>query len=79
MLGYDPESESHTANPDVHVRLYLSQGRPTVICVQDFDYPDYDMNMLLSNRAWKSESDANDALRLLIADAAALTSARPLY
>jgi hypothetical protein len=80
MLGYDPESESHMTNPDVHYRLYLGRdGRPTVICVQDFDYPDYDQSRLLSNRAWIDEHEANDALRLLLADAAAILGAPPTF
>lgn len=78
MFGYDPKSERHMTNPDVHYRLYLGRnGKPTVICVQDFDYPDYDQDRLLSNKAWTDEGDANEALRTFVADAATLLGVLP--
>lgn len=73
MLSYDLDSERHRHNPAVHYRLYLGRnGRPCVICVQDVDYPDYDQHRLLSNKAGSTEYEADDALRLLLADAAIL-------
>ncbi|MEU9871069.1 hypothetical protein AB0C87_24780 [Actinomadura sp. NPDC048021] len=73
MLGYDPESERHQFNREPHYRLYLGHdGKPRAICVQDFDYYDYDMDRMLSNEAFDSESEANSALRLLKADAATI-------
>lgn len=78
MLGYDPDSERHRYNPEVHYRLYLGRdGKPSVICVQDFDYPDYDQARFLSNRAYTSEDEAQQALRLLRADAATVLGLLP--
>lgn len=78
MLGYDRDSETHMSNPDVHHRLYLGRdGKPTIICVQDFDYPDYDQGRLLSNKAWTDEADANEAMRTLLADAAIIMGVLP--
>ncbi|MFF5265015.1 hypothetical protein ACFY4C_39420 [Actinomadura viridis] len=80
MLGYDPQSERHSHNPDVHYRLYLGRnGKPAVICVQDFDYNDYELDRLLSNKAWKDEQEANEALRTLLADAAIILGVLPDY
>lgn len=56
--------DEHHYNPAVHYRLYLSphSGAPTVICVQDFDYYDYDARRIISPEAWDSEGEAEDAL-----------------
>lgn len=56
--------DEHYYNPAVHYRLYLSPGTgaPTVICVQDFDYYDYDARRIISPEAWDSEGEAEDAL-----------------
>ncbi len=57
--GYD----RHRSNPEVHYRLYRGRdGKATVICVQDFDYMDYDSTRFLSPIAWDSESEAMGAL-----------------
>lgn len=78
MLGYDPESDRHRFTADVHYRLYLGRGdKPCVICVQDFDYHDYDQRRLLSNKAFTTESEAADALRLLLLDAATVLGLLP--
>lgn len=78
MLGYDPDSERHRYNGDVHYRLYFGRdGEPCVICVQDFDYVDYNENRLLSNTAFDTEQAAEDALRLLLLDAAAVLGILP--
>lgn len=59
----DWTGDEHQYNPAVHYRLYLSpRGAPTVICVQDFDYYDYDARRIISTEAWTSEGDAEEAL-----------------
>lgn len=77
MLGYDPESESHRFQSDVHYRLYQGREGPTVICVQDFDYVDYDTEKFLSNRSFTTDEDARAALRLLLLDAATVLGIIP--
>lgn len=58
-LADDP----HRRNPEPHYRLYRDRdGLPVVICVQDFDYPDYDAARFLSPEAWSTEVQANAAL-----------------
>ncbi|ATY17117.1 hypothetical protein CU254_41815 (plasmid) [Amycolatopsis sp. AA4] len=79
MLGYDPDSERHRYRDDVHYRLYRGpDGRPTTICVQDFDYLDYDLTQLLSNKAFDTEDEAKDALLLLLAHCALLLGIFPV-
>jgi hypothetical protein len=47
---------------DVHYRRYLSRDdKPTVICVQDFDYRDYDASRFLDKRSFESEEEARQA------------------
>jgi hypothetical protein len=60
----DWAGDEHCNNPAVHYRLYLSPrtGAPTVICMQDFDYHDYDARLMISSEAWDSESAAEEAL-----------------
>lgn len=61
--------DPHRYNPNVHFRLYSGQhDRPVVICVQDFDYPDYDPNRILSSQAWDTQDDADAALAALLAE-----------
>lgn len=52
---------------DVHYRLYRSarDEQPTVICVQWFDYGDYDEDRFLSEEAFTYEDDALIALETL--------------
>ena len=59
----DPHRHTRTA----HYRLYLSPrtNRPTVICVQDFDYDDYNADRFLSPEAWDTEEAAERALSRL--------------
>lgn len=61
----DWSHDAHHLNPDVHYRLYRSKrtNLPIIICVQDFDYVDYDARQILSPDAWHNEVDANNALR----------------
>lgn len=60
----DWSNDPHHLNPDVHYRLYssLRDDCPVVICVQDFDYFDYDARQILSPAAWDNEDDALLAL-----------------
>lgn len=55
--------DPHRSNSRVHYRLYQGRGGPTVICVQDFDYLDYDGTKFLSPEAWDDEVDADAALQ----------------
>lgn len=60
--------DPHRYNPNVHFRLYSGRhDQPVVICVQDFDYPDYDPNRILSSQAWDTQDDADAALAELLA------------
>ena len=58
----DWEGDPHRNNPEVHYRLYLGRSGLTVICVQDFDYSDYDARRIISSESWDRESDAQDVL-----------------
>lgn len=56
----------HRWNRDVHYRLYDTGERGVVvICVQDFDYPDYDEDSFVSTQAWDSEQQAEEVLSML--------------
>lgn len=47
----------------VHYRLYVGRdGSVTVICTQDFDYPDYDARRILSPEVYATEGAAELAL-----------------
>lgn len=47
-----------------HWRLYINDsGDPVVICVQWFDYPDYDARRFLSDKEYETEADAESALQ----------------
>jgi hypothetical protein len=60
----DPDRDTNRFNPDVHYRLYDSERcGPIVVCVQDFDYIDYDGTRFLSYDAYPDESSAEIALR----------------
>jgi hypothetical protein len=55
--------DPHRHRQDAHYRLYRADGYgPTVICVQDFDYYDYDVSRFLSPEAWDKEEEAEAAL-----------------
>jgi hypothetical protein len=64
----DWEGDEGSNNPGVHFRLYLSSkgNVPTVICVQAFDYYDYDARRILSTKSWATDGEAQDALLELI-------------
>lgn len=62
-LLVEVEPDPHRLNPDVHWRLYLDKdGKAVIICVQSWDYPDYDAGRFLSSEAYTSEEDARLAL-----------------
>jgi hypothetical protein len=74
----DWEGDQHRSNPRVHYRLYVApDGAPAVICVQDFDYFDYDARRMLSPDAWDTESGAERALTELIPAIAIVSGALP--
>lgn len=57
-------TDSSRQNPKVHYRHYLdSHNNPVVICVQDFDYVDYEADRFLSESVWDDEVDAKYALK----------------
>ena len=59
----DTERDVHRFNSDVHYRLYDSeQFGPTVVCVQDFDYRDYDGHRFMSYEAFATEAEAEACL-----------------
>lgn len=64
MLGYDATEDMARYNPNVHYRLYWSKRTNSlvVICVQDFDYPDYDDDCFVNYAAYTTEADADVAL-----------------
>jgi hypothetical protein len=84
LLGtVDPATDPHRRNPDVHYRLYLAQNaraklaaEPVVVCVQDFDYPDYVAEWFLTPAAYSNEADAEVALHDFVATQLALAAAR---
>ena len=71
--GVDPETDRNRSNPEPHWRLYHSKnGGPTVVEVQDFDYPDYEAERFMTARAYTAEEDANLALGTYLFRARAL-------
>ena len=72
----------HAGNDAVHYRHYLGRFGPKVICVQSFDYFDYEAERFLSTDAWDTELEAETALSKFLtqtmpaADADARTSSR---
>lgn len=63
---YDRTQDPHRDRDDVHYRLYLGRdGEPAVICVQWFDYLDYEDARFLSYDAYPTEEAAEAELRLL--------------
>lgn len=79
MFGYDRDHDMARFNPDVHYRFYLSRrdNRPTVITVQDFDYPDYDDDRFIGPWSFDDEDTARKALQTLLIDAAKLVGVMP--
>lgn len=74
MLGYDAAQDLNRNNPDVHYRLYWSKRKNAlvVICVQDFDYFDYDDSCFIDYTAYDTQDDADRALVLTLAVVRAL-------
>lgn len=67
LYNLDPAKDRNRTNPDVHYRLYLGSGdHLMVICVQDFDYHDYDQNRFVTYQAWETEEEALAALTTLV-------------
>jgi hypothetical protein len=64
MFGYDRNRDTNRSNPVVHYRLYFSarDAEVVVICVQDFDYNDYDDEGFIGYEAYETESAAQLAL-----------------
>lgn len=55
-------TNSESSNPLPHYRRYLGfDGLIAVICVQDFDYDDYDASRFLDFRSFDSEEEARQA------------------
>lgn len=63
--GVDPARDMHRGRNDVHYRLYdhATMG-PTTICVQWFDYNDYDAMRIMTPEAYDTEEEAELALDL---------------
>lgn len=62
----DPEKDTARYDPEVHYRLYDSERHgPTVVCVQDFDYVDYDGTRFLSYEKYATQQEAEMALMCL--------------
>jgi hypothetical protein len=80
FLNLDPDLDPNRSNPDVHYRLYLTRdGALSVICVQDFDYPDYDDARFVTYRAWDTEAAAVAAIETLWQEYATLQRALQLH
>lgn len=61
--GVNPEHDEHRQRDDVHYRLYHHPTMgPKTICVQWFDYHDYDAGRIMSPRAYDTEHEAEAAL-----------------
>lgn len=62
-----PLENPHRFVSEAHYRLYVgSDGDPTVICVQDFDYRDYDDRRFLSTDSFESEEAGELGLNELL-------------
>lgn len=65
--GVDPEHDEHRHRDEVHYRLYHHPRLgPTTICVQWFDYFDYDHTRIMSPEAYPDEVSAEAALQASI-------------
>lgn len=75
----DWDNDPHRSNGDVHYRLYMSHRghRAVVICVQDFDYVDYDARRIMSTDAWATEAEAERAYAALLPRIAQVEAALP--
>lgn len=73
--GIDPAHDMHRGRNDVHYRLYdHSTMGPVTICVQWFDYNDYDPMRIMTPEAYDTEEGAELALELLKVRRALATS-----
>lgn len=78
MLGYDATHDVNRLNPTAHYRLYWDKrgGQLTVIHVQDFDYPDYDVTCFVNYAAYDTRGAAQQALVNFLLDAQLLATSR---
>lgn len=69
MLGYDATQDMAQYRTDVHYRLHWSKRKQVlrVVCVQDIDYADYDLNGFVDYTAYDTQADADRALVLTLA------------
>lgn len=85
MLGYVADHDRHRHNADAHYRLYLARDRttgaetPTAVCVQSFDYDDYDPDRFLGHAAYPTDADAQTALRAFLTDCARVLGILPPF
>lgn len=80
MFGYRRELDRARYNPDVHYRLYLSHDEgAVVICVQDFDYHNYDDNRFIGYESFETEEAAEVALAKVREDAAKVLGLKARY
>lgn len=81
MFGYRRELDRARYNPDVHYRLYLSHRGEgaVVICVQDFDYYDYEEDRFIGYESFETEAAAEAALAKIREDAAKILGLRMSY
>lgn len=64
MLGYKPEDDTNRHNSEPHYRLYYypPEKKVIVVCVQDFDYRDYDEDGWVGYEAFATQEQAELAL-----------------
>lgn len=81
MFGYRRELDRARFNSGVHYRLYLSPHSEgaVVICVQDFDYYDYDDDRFIGYESFDTEEAAEVALAKVREDAAKILGLRAHY
>lgn len=66
MYNLDPEKDRNRYNSEMHFRLFHPKsGLPTVVCMQDFDYRDYDYSRFMTYEGYKTEEEALAALHKL--------------
>jgi hypothetical protein len=78
---HDDPAYADLNNSDVHYRLYRSHdtNEPVVICVQWFDYPDYDKARFLTEDRYSTESEAETARSDYVAENAPRIIYVPVY
>lgn len=66
LYNLDPTLDRNIYNPEPHYRIYHPRDRGvTIVCVQDFDYRDYDYSRFVSYDSFVSEESARTALDTL--------------